>query len=563
MPTTHLGRSLVSGTLALALLTAIHRAAPAGAAPEPWPAFLGNARHTGLATVSGPRLLTLAWHTNTSDNVDTSPVIAGDGTVYLSSTGGTVQARFTDGGEKWSFNAGARLYASPVLGLDGEVLIGDTRGRFRALDPDDGEVRWTVGNLGSIRATAAVSDDGTVFVGTEGGQLLALDSRAAGKEKYRVAARAGIVAAPAIAASGDVYWAALDGELRRMSSRGDIIWSVALDGQILSSPSIGDDGTVYVGAGTSILALSPDNGVVKWRVGPGAGVPTTPVIGPDGTVYAGAENGRLIAVAPSGTVRWEYQTGAPILGSAAVGADGTVYVGSGDATVYALAPTGQRLSTYRALDAVYGSISIGPNGVVYAGSRDNRLYALRDDVRSFSPSPGDRLGGDVVRDPGTGRVFVIVDGQRRYIPDPTTQLLLGLTTPLPRTLNSAELARYPEGAALPALAEGSLISAANGPIYAIRNGQRVWVRSLAEFVEQGYRWDAVQAVEERVLRSLGLSLQEGMFLKGTGERVYLYTGGQRRWLATGQALAARGDWSQVHFVSEATLRQLPEGEALS
>lgn len=563
MPTSLTRRSVVSGAVALALIPAFRPAHPVAAAAGPWPAFLGNARHTGLATVNGPRLLTLSWYVSTGDNVDTSPVIANDGSVYVSSTNGTVQARRADGGDKWSVNAGTRLYASPVLGLDGEVLIGDLRGRFRSIDPEDGKIRWTVSNLGSIRATAAVSDDGIVFVGTEGGQLVALDSRDSGKEKFRQTARAGIVAAPAIAVNGDVYWSALDGELRRMTSRGDIIWSRALDGSIRSSPSIGADGTVYVGAGASILALVGESGTVKWRVGAGADVGTTPVIGPDGTVYAGAENGKLFAVSPAGAVRWEYQTGASILGSAAVGADGTVYVGSGDSTVYALAPSGQRLSTYRALDAVYGSLSIGSNGVVYAGSRDNRLYALRDDIRSVTPSPGDRIGGDVVRDPGTGRVFVIVDDQRRYIPDPATQLLLGLTTPTPRNLNSAELARYPEGPPIPALAEGALISASNGPIYVIQDGRRVWVRSLAEFQERGYRWDAVRAIDERVLRSLGLALQEGMFIKGTGDRVYLFTGGQRRWLATGPALASRGDWSQVHFISEATMREIPEGEALS
>ncbi|HEX2035163.1 MAG TPA: PQQ-binding-like beta-propeller repeat protein [Chloroflexota bacterium] len=554
-----LRRLVVAGSLALALATPTVSVAVA----ESWPVFLGNPRHSGLAAVAGPRLLTLAWYNAAGDDIDSSAVIDSDGTVYFSTADGQVRARFPDGGEKWAYSAATRLYASPIIGRDGEVLIGDTRGRFRALNRDDGTIAWTVSGMGSIRATAALGADGTIYVGNEAGELFGLDSRAQGKELFRQRARAGIVSAPAIAPNGDVYWAANDGELRRMTSKGDIIWSKSFDGPIASSPSIGTDGTVYVGSGASILAISPD-GEVKWRVGPGAAVATTPTIGPDGTVYAGADNGRFTAASSSGTVRWQVETGATIRSSAAISSNGLVYFGSGDGTVYAYDSAGNRLSTYRALDAVNGSISIGPSGLVFAGSRDNRLYAFRDDVRSFTASPGDRLGGDVVRDPTTGRVFVIADGQRRYIPDPTTQSLLGLVAAVPRNLNSAELARYPEGPALPALSEGSLVRADNGPIYVIRDGKRVWIRSLEEFTTGGYRWEAVVPIDERVLRSLQLSPQDEMLLKGTDDRVYLYSSGQRRWISSGSIFTARGyTWWQVHFVANDALQAIPEGPALS
>jgi outer membrane protein assembly factor BamB len=450
-----------------------------------------------------------------------------------------------------------------VLGLDGEILIGDTRGRFRALRAADGTIAWTVRDLGSVRGTATVAPDGTIFVGTEGGQLLALDSRNQGKERFRVEARAGIVTAPAIAPNGDVYWAALDNELRRMNSRGDIVWQKVVDGEIRGAPSIGPDGTVYVGAGGSIVAVDGGSGAVKWRASAGDTVGTTPVIGPDGSVYAGAENGRFVAVSASGATRWTYQTGAPITGSAAVSSDGVVYVGSGDATMYAFSPDGERLSTFRALDAFAGPVAIGPGGVVFAGARDNRLYALRDDVRTAATSPGDRLAGDVVRDPGDGRVFVVVDGQRRYIPDATTQGLLGLTTPVPRNLNSAELARYPEGPALPALAEGMAIRASNGPLYVIRDGKRSWLRTADEAATSGANLDQAQTLEDRVMRSLTLDLVDGMLVKASGERVYLFGGGQWHWLSSGAALAARGDWSQVHLIADNACAVLPEGDAIA
>ncbi|HEX2324532.1 MAG TPA: PQQ-binding-like beta-propeller repeat protein [Chloroflexota bacterium] len=557
------------GTLALTLaagplsvLGPLPRAAYAAAGP--WPTYLGDNRHSGLSGNPGPRLLTLSWYVNLGDDVESSAVVANDGSVYVAANNGRVMGRQADGGAKWTFEAGARVYASPVLGVDGEILIGDTRGRFRALRPEDGTIAWTVRDLGSVRATTVVAPDGTAYVGTESGVLLALDSRDQGKEKFRLQARSGIVTAPAIADNGDVYWTALDNEMRRMNSRGNVFWQKALDGEVAAPPSIGPDGTVYAGAGASVVALNGDSGDVRWRAGLGGQVGTTPVIGPDGGVFAGADNGKLVAFNRDGTFRWEYQTGAPIRGSAAVSADGIVYVGSGDSTIYALGGDGRLLSTYRALDAVFGSIALAPDGTVFAGSKDNRLYALRDNVRApATESPEDRIGGEVVRDPSSGRVFVIVDDRRRHIPDPETQAILGLVTPIPRALNAAELVRFPEGPALPSLKEGALIRAANGPIYVIRGGQRAWLRSAEDIQAGGFQPETAPVVEDRILRSLPLNAQEGMLVKGTGERVYVVTGGQRRWLTTPGALNARGDWSQVHFISDAALNAIPEGEQLS
>ena len=347
-----------------------------------------------------------------------------------------------------------------------------------------------------------------------------------------------------------------------MNARGSPIWQKGYGGEIRSAPAIAPDGTVYIGAGGNVVAVNGVSGDVKWTAGTGGSVFASPAIGPDGTVYIGADNGKLLAYSPSGAPKWEYQTGAPILGSAAVSADGIVYVGSSDATVYAFAPNGERLSSYRALDAVEGSIALGPDGTVYAGSKDNRLYALRDNVRSVVSSAPDRISGEVVRDPGSGRVFVIVDGQRRFIPDPETQQLLGLTTPLPRNLNVAELARFPEGAPLPSLKNGAVIRQSNGPVYVVRDGQRVWLRAAEDLAAAGANPAQAQAVEDRLIRSVPLSLQDGLLLKGTGDRVYAYSGGTRSWLQTAEALNARGDWSQVLFVSDDALTAVPEGAAI-
>lgn len=527
-----------------------------------WPQFHGDQRHDGASLAIGPRSLTLAWYAPVGGDVDGSAVIASDGSVYVASADGTIYGLSADGAQRWSIGAGAAILGSVALGPNGRLYVGDARGRLREIVPSDGTIAWTATGFGPIRGTPAIAPDGAIYFGTDTSELVSVDST--GKERFRLRADLDVTGSPAIGPENDVLWGSLDGRLRRTSAGGDGIWSVALDGPIASAPAISADGaTVYVGAGGSIVAVARDSGAVRWRVGAGAQVAVTPAIGRDGTVFAGADNGTFFALRPDGTLKWQAQTGGSIRSSAAIGADGGVYFGSGDAIVYAYSADGQRLSTYRALDAVHGAAAIDAVGTVYLGSRDNRLYAFRENARRFAESPSDRLGGDLVRDPSSGRVYVIVAGRRRHIPDPATQLILGLTGPLPLTLNGAESNRYPEGPPLPTLADGSLAGTSNGPLYVLRGGKRVWIKSLDDFAAGGYRWESLVTTEDIVTRSIPLAVEPGMLLKGGGDKVYVIEGTLRRWITSAAAFAARGyQWSQVHFVAESALANFAEGASI-
>jgi len=531
-------RRLAAGGAALTSALLLPRSAFADGGQ--WLQFHGDQRHAGASTATGPLMLALAWYAPVAADVDGSAAIATDGTVYVASTDGTVYGLAADGGQRWSIGAGTAILGSVALDGAGHLYFGDGRGRLRQVNQADGTINWTASGYASIRGTPVIAPDGNLYFGTDAGDLVSLDPN--GVERFRQRADLDVTGSPAIGPENDVIWGSLDGKLRRISAGADPIWTVALDGPIASAPAIGADGTIFVGAGSSILALSRDSGAVKWRVAAGAPVSVTPAIGPDGVVFAGADNGVFFAINPDGSVKWQTQTGGAIRSSAAVG---------------------QRLSTYRALDAVHGAAAVDLNGTVYLGSRDNRLYAFRENARRFNESPADRLGGDLVRDPATGRVYVIVAGKRRHIPDAATQLLLGLAGPLPLALNGAEATRYPVGAPLPALAEGSLAGTTNGPLYVIHGGKRVWIRSLDEFVAGGYRWESIATQEDIVTRSIALAIEDGMLLKGGGDKVYVLEGGQRRWTTTAAAFSSRGyQWSGVHFVSDSALANIPEGASL-
>jgi len=157
---------------------------------------------------------TLKWKYHTGEMVHASPTIASDGTIYCGSGDNYVYAFYPNGTLKWKTNIGSCMRSSPSLDKDGNLYFGVADNRLYSLDPD-GNIRWsfTIGNNGGVwGSTAAISDDGTVYIGSNinfmslgGGEIIALD---------------------------------LDGNL---------LWRKTLcDCVVYSSPVIGEDGTVYI-----------------------------------------------------------------------------------------------------------------------------------------------------------------------------------------------------------------------------------------------------------------------------------------------------------------------------
>jgi hypothetical protein len=142
----------------------------------------------------------------------------------------------------------------------------------------------------------AIVHQGKVFVGTEMGNLYALDATT-GAQAWKFAAGSPILASAA-ATGGKVFFAALDG---------------------------------------SVYAINVSNGSQAWKtkIASRLGFSTAPVLA-DGKILLGGRNGVFYAFDPAnGNKLWEYKVGAPILQTAAAN-NGRVFFGAMDLRVYAL-----------------------------------------------------------------------------------------------------------------------------------------------------------------------------------------------------------------------------------
>ncbi|TKJ28100.1 MAG: hypothetical protein CEE40_12455 [Chloroflexi bacterium B3_Chlor] len=237
--------------------------------------------------------------------VESSPIAGPDRTIYLAASnpqiaGGALVALNQDGSERWRFDTGSRIPYSPTLAPDGTIYVGARNGNLYALNAD-GSLKWQR-NLAAVSSTAAVGNEGIVYLGTSSG--------------YRAVNPAD----------------------------GSQIWSFSpVDGEADSTPTLGAGGSVYLTSNTNeIYALNPD-GTLAWTFTAEEEdereVHFSSPITLDGArvLYAGTREGELFAVNPDGSLRWRFSLpeGGMVLVGPAVGPDGTLYVGGGS-NLYAI-----------------------------------------------------------------------------------------------------------------------------------------------------------------------------------------------------------------------------------
>jgi hypothetical protein len=141
-----------------------------------------------------------------------------------------------------------------------------------------GKLRWKRRTLGFIAASAAISSDGSIYIGSFDSNLHCLEPQ-----------------------------------------RGRVRWRFATSDHIYASAALGADSrgetrTVYLASTDGYLyALEPENGTLRWKFYAGDPIRSSPVVGvaPEGgeIVYFGCGDGCLYAVnASDGSLRWRYDT---------------------------------------------------------------------------------------------------------------------------------------------------------------------------------------------------------------------------------------------------------------
>ncbi len=261
---------------------------------------------------------------------------------------------------------GGQVSASSWPGLtpgEGVMYLAATTKAY-AINTPDGTKKWeyehkvaSTGLLGSGSATDLVHaqpalGDGVVYLGTDGGYLVALDA-ATGAEKWPPY----VPETPAV----------LFGLVKEKP------------GPVYAGPVLAGDRVIFAGTGDKIYALDTATGkpAQGWEVyDAGSRVWGTPLVVND-TVYFGTLTHKLIALdVATGKERWKFEQAQGALAGSPVFDNGVIYVGSFDDYVYAVdAASGQLRWSYNASNWVWEGPSV-VSGTLYFGDVSGNVYAL-------------------------------------------------------------------------------------------------------------------------------------------------------------------------------------------
>ena len=340
------------------------------------------------ATTAG----TVKWQYLPGRAIYSSVAIGSDGTLYVGLAKNTfvdlkaglcainpltIWPFLSEDNIKWTSFMGDDVESSPAIGSDGTIYVGSNDYNLYALNPGNGSKKWTFTTEGAIHSSPAIGSDGTIYIGSRDNNLYAVKA-SDGSKLWSFATLGPINSSPAIGPDGVIYVGSGDKKLYAVNpSDGTKKWAYTMEGVVDSSPAIGLYGTIYVGSNDkSLYAISPE-GALLWSYPTGGAITSSPAIGADGTIYVGSNDKSLYAISPEGALLWSYPTGGAITSSPAIGADGTIYVGSRDNILYAIDPVdGTLVWSYNAGGAIAASPAISSSGTIYVGTLGLILHAV-------------------------------------------------------------------------------------------------------------------------------------------------------------------------------------------
>ena len=261
------------------------------------------------------------------------------------------------------------------VGPDGTIYLG-VRPILIAVDPS-GVKKWVFRqspDSWQFFYRPAVSPDGTIYSGSDDGNLYAVDTN--GNEKWHFPADGEDIFQPAVTADGQVIYFTTNGDLYALQVNGSLKWKIHVGGP-LGSPVIGDDETIYV-LGYGLHAYDT-NGNEKWHVDYVSGNDFTPSLH-DHLIYFAQGSAGLYCFDTNGNQKWLYPLDSPytVATHCPVDSAGHIFVTSNkDGSLHSVNSAGHKIWSFETKGApIYQSPAIDHAGNIYLSADNGWLYKL-------------------------------------------------------------------------------------------------------------------------------------------------------------------------------------------
>lgn len=242
------------------------------------------------------------WRFTTHSPLSASPLVASDGTVYIADEGDWMYAIDPAGDLIWEFQMPGATgvdQSSPALMPGGGIVVGADN--LIAVSAS-GHLLWKTANYPVVESTPAVAEDGTVYVGTwYENKIRALHPD--GSEYWAFQAGSNVRSSPAIAGDGTIHALADDGLLYAVAPDGQERWRCRVNPSGLDtsypSPIVDAAGGVYVGANSGEFYKISSDGDIVWSMNLASRITSCPAMDCCGLLYVTTSDGTVFAIEES------------------------------------------------------------------------------------------------------------------------------------------------------------------------------------------------------------------------------------------------------------------------
>lgn len=263
------------------------------------------------------------------------------------------------------------------------------------------------------RGAPALSDDGTLYAATLGGQVVALDV-VRGTRRWSASVEGAVYGGVTVADDWLLVPAGSSlGVLNR--ANGALVRAIPLGGRLDTAPAYADDVAYVTCDDGSVSAFHLRPCEERWRTTADGPFDAAPLIA-GGVVYAASISGTVYALdAATGAVKWQtHVTPRGVATAPALSPDGLLFVAADDGFVHVIAATsGNLVRSRRVSGSPLRCAPVCSGSTVFVGADDGNVYTLDADYavgRAYETTPGARLAGAGAALYGDTLVFTATNG---------------------------------------------------------------------------------------------------------------------------------------------------------
>ncbi|MBU0716039.1 MAG: PQQ-binding-like beta-propeller repeat protein, partial [Verrucomicrobia bacterium] len=259
-----------------------------------------------------------------------TPAIATNGTIYITTDSGALQAISPTGGVNWTFSGSGKAFeSSPAIGSNGTIYFGTLSSKIYAVRDDgtNGVGLWTNTLASSVYASLAIASNGTIIAASANAAWLYILNQTNGNEIQSWSMpNVTYSASPAIGPDGRIYIGNGNELLCFDPTNPGSTQAWATAGPVYVAPTIGSNGMIYVGGGSNLYEFYPDGTTGKVWVTDGA-IKSSPAIDSGGFIVVGSYTNGLCSFNPNGTTNWVLPCNEYVFyNSPLIQRDGTIYM---------------------------------------------------------------------------------------------------------------------------------------------------------------------------------------------------------------------------------------------